>query len=175
MDWNINIKLSTITLDNCTTNDAMIDKIKDKLHLGSLLRDGSLLHMRCCAHILNLIVKDGLEVVKEGIENIRDSMTYWTTTPKRKEKFEETAKQLRIPYTKNLTLDCPTRWNSTYKMLEIAIGYEDIFCRLKQQESQYTCLPSTLQWQFAKNVCGRLKLFNTITELFSSTKHPTTN
>ena len=72
-------------------------------------------------------------------------MAYWTTTPKRKEKFEETAKQLRIPYTKNLALDCPTRWNSTYKMLEIVIGYEDVFCRLKQQESQYTCFPSTLQ------------------------------
>ncbi|KAH1238990.1 Zinc finger BED domain-containing protein RICESLEEPER 2 [Glycine max] len=168
MDWNIDTKLSTITLDNCTTNDAMIDKIKDKLHLGSLLRDGSLLHMRCCAHILNLIVKDGLEVVKEGVENIQDSVAYWTATPKRKEKFEETAKQLRIPYTKNLALDYPTRWNSTYKMLEIAIGYED-------RESQYTCLPSTLQWQFAKDVCGRLKLFNTITELFSSTKHPTAN
>ncbi|KAH1231983.1 Zinc finger BED domain-containing protein RICESLEEPER 3 [Glycine max] len=60
-------------------------------------------------------------------------------------------------------------------MLEIAIGYEDLFCRLKQRESQYTCLPSTLQWQFAKDICGRLKLFNTITELFSSTKHPTAN
>ncbi|KAH1228970.1 Zinc finger BED domain-containing protein RICESLEEPER 2 [Glycine max] len=169
MDWNIDTKLSTITLDNCTTNDAMIDKIKDKLHLGSFLRDGSLLHMRCCAHILNLIVKDGLEVVKEGVENIRDSVAYWTATPKRKEKFEETTKQLRIPYNRNLALDCPTRWNSTYKMLEIAIGYED------QLESQYTCLPSTLQWQFAKDICGRLKLFNTITELFSSTKHPTAN
>ncbi|KAH1242186.1 Zinc finger BED domain-containing protein RICESLEEPER 2 [Glycine max] len=133
----------------------MIDKIKDKLLLGSLLRDGSLLHMRCCAHVLNLIVKDGLEVVKEGVENIQDSVAYWIATPKRKEKFEGTAKQLRIPYTKNLALDYPTRWNSTYKMLEIAIGYKD--------------------WQFAKDVCGRLKLFNTITELFSSTKHPTTN
>ena len=70
----------------------MIDKIKDKLQLGSLLRDRSLLHMRCCAHILNLIVKDGLEVVKKGVEKIRDSVAYWTTTPKRKEKFEETTK-----------------------------------------------------------------------------------
>ena len=69
MDCNIEIKLSTITLDNCTTNDAMIYKIKDKLYLGSLLRDGSLLHMYCCTHILNLIVKDVLEVVK-GVEKI---------------------------------------------------------------------------------------------------------
>ena len=69
--------------------------------------------------------------MKEGVETIWDSEAYWTTTPKRKEKFEETTKQLRIPYTKNLTLYCPTRWNSTYKMLEIAKGYEDVFCRLK--------------------------------------------
>ncbi|KAF1858918.1 hypothetical protein Lal_00000738 [Lupinus albus] len=118
MDWNIDTKISTITLDNCSSNDAMIPKIKDKLRLGNLLRDGSLLHMRCCAHILNLIVKDGLEVVKDGIEKIRDSVAYWNATPKRNEKFEETAKQLRVPYTKKLILDCPTRWNSTYKMLE---------------------------------------------------------
>ncbi|XP_020211813.1 zinc finger BED domain-containing protein RICESLEEPER 2 [Cajanus cajan] len=175
MDWNIDTKLSTITLDNCSTNDAMIEKIKDKLQLSTLLRDGSLFHMRCCAHILNLIVKDGLEVVKDGVEKIRDSVAYWTATPKRKEKFEETTKQLRIPYNKSLGLDCPTRWNSTYKMLEIVISYEDIFSRLKQREAQHTCLPTTLRWQFAKDVCGKLKLFNAITELFSTTKHPTAN
>ncbi|XP_073220714.1 zinc finger BED domain-containing protein RICESLEEPER 2-like [Cicer arietinum] len=127
MDWNIDTKLSTITLDNCNTNDAMIEKIKDKLPLNTLLKDVALLHMRCCAHILNLIVKDGLEVVKDGAERIRYSVAYWTATPKRKEKFEETAKQLRISCTKNLVLDCPTRWNSTYKMLDVAILYEDVF------------------------------------------------
>ncbi|KAH1249433.1 Zinc finger BED domain-containing protein RICESLEEPER 2 [Glycine max] len=51
MDWNIDTKLSTITLDNSSTNDKMVDKIKDKLHLGSLLRDETLLHMCCCAHV----------------------------------------------------------------------------------------------------------------------------
>jgi hypothetical protein len=49
-----------------------------------------------------LIVKDGLEVVKDGIEKIRDSVAFWVTTTKRKEKFELTANQLKIPYTKNL-------------------------------------------------------------------------
>lgn len=175
MDWNIDTKLSTITLDNCSTNDAMIEKIKDKLQLNTLLKDGALLHMRCCAHILNLIVKDGLEVVKDGVERIRDSVAYWTATPKRKEKFEETAKQLRISCTKNLVLDCPTRWNSTYKMLDVAILYEDVFSRLRQRESQYTCLPTSLHWKFAKDICGKLKLFNSITEVFSGTNYPTSN
>ncbi|KAI5440522.1 hypothetical protein KIW84_010125 [Lathyrus oleraceus] len=145
MDWNINTKLSTITLDNCSTNDAVIDKIKEKLHLSTLLRDGYLLHMRCCAHMLNLIVKDGLEVVKDGIEKIRDSVAYWTATPKRKEKFEETAKQLRISCTKSLSLDCLTRWNSTYKMLDIAILYEDVFSRLRLRDTRYTCVPTSSQ------------------------------
>jgi hypothetical protein len=176
MDWNIDTKLSTITLDNCSTNDAMIDKIKAKLKPEKLLRDGDLLHMRCCAHILNLIVKDGLEVVKDGIERIRDSVGFWVATPKRKEKFELTASQLKIPYTKNLVLDCPTRWNSTYKMLEVAILYEDVFKRLAVRVRAYRpCLPTTLQWKFAKDICKKLKIFNSITEVFSGTKYPTSN
>ena len=48
----------------------MIEKIKDKLKLGTLIKEGAFLHMRCCAHILNLIVKDGLGVVKDGVEKI---------------------------------------------------------------------------------------------------------
>lgn len=56
--------------------------------------------MRCVAHILNLIVKDGFDVIKIGVEKVRG-------------KFEETARQLRITSTKKLGLDCATRWNST--------------------------------------------------------------
>ena len=31
MDWNIDKKVSTLTVDNCTTNDVMIDHILDKI------------------------------------------------------------------------------------------------------------------------------------------------
>lgn len=175
MDWNIDSKLSTITLDNCAANDKMIDLVKNKLQLESLIKDGSLLHMRCSAHILNLIVKEGLQVVKDGVEKIRESVGYWNGTPKRHEKFEETARQLKINCTRGLVNDVPTRWNSTFKMLESAIPYKDVFVRLAQREKLYTCLPSNSQWQFAKDVCGCLGLFNDITELVSGTKYPTAN
>ena len=64
--------------------------------------------MCCCAHILNLIVKEGLEVIKESVEKIRESVAFWVATPKRLEKFVETARQLNICCDKKLVLDCKT-------------------------------------------------------------------
>jgi hypothetical protein len=83
--------------------------------------------MRCSAHILNLIVRDGLEVIKNSIEKIRYSVQFWTASAKREEKFEQAAKQLIVAETKKLELDCLTRWNSTYNMLKTAMGYKDVF------------------------------------------------
>lgn len=96
MDWNLDRKLSTLTLDNYSTNDAMIERILKKISPGSLILGGQLFHMRCCAHILNLIVKEGMSLISGAIENIRDSVGYWTTTPKREEKFIETCGQVNI-------------------------------------------------------------------------------
>ncbi|CAN1177665.1 Putative AC9 transposase, partial [Linum perenne] len=40
MDCNVDSKVSTITLDNCSTNDKMIESIKKKLALPLLIKDG---------------------------------------------------------------------------------------------------------------------------------------
>ena len=83
LPFNLFSRLSAITVDNCSTNDSMIGKIKEKLSVDFLLNDGSLLHMRCAAHILNLIVRIGLDVIKHAIDNVRDSVVFWTTSPKK--------------------------------------------------------------------------------------------
>lgn len=80
MDYNIDTKLSTITLNNCSINDKLINKVKDKLHLKNLLRNETLLHIRFYAYILNLIVKDGLEIMKDG------NLIIWKIKPKHIEK-----------------------------------------------------------------------------------------
>ncbi|KAF7123865.1 hypothetical protein RHSIM_Rhsim12G0088800 [Rhododendron simsii] len=72
MDWNIDRKISSKTVDNSSTNDAMIDLLWDKLDSTSLMLGGELFHMRCCAYILNLIVKDGLDVIKVGVSAVLD-------------------------------------------------------------------------------------------------------
>uniref|UniRef100_A0A2N9H0X0 Cyclic nucleotide-binding domain-containing protein n=1 Tax=Fagus sylvatica TaxID=28930 RepID=A0A2N9H0X0_FAGSY len=174
-EWNIDRKLSTVTVDNCTTNDAMLRMLLDKLPISSLMLGGSLLHMRCAAHILNLVVQDGLTLIGDGIEKIRDSVLFWTASPKRRQKFDETARQLRVPCTKELVLDCKTRWNSTYLMLSTALVYKDVFSRLKQRDSSYTSLPNERDWHIAKEICERLELFYNVTEIFSGTTYPTAN
>ena len=50
-DWNVDRKLSSLTVDNCTMNDALINIILGKLSSSSLILIESFFHMRCCAHI----------------------------------------------------------------------------------------------------------------------------
>ncbi|KAL6553200.1 hypothetical protein OROGR_007042 [Orobanche gracilis] len=177
LDWNIDRKLSTITLDNCTTNDSvatMLGLLVNRFSPNTLLLGGKILHMRCAAHILNLIVKDGLEAIRDSIDRIRDSVYYWTT-PKRVEKFEETVRQLHIQHKKKLAQDVKTRWNSTYLMLDTALLYTSVFPRLKQRDPGYRSLPTEHDWVLAREICGRLNFFYLLTEMFSATSRPTAN
>ena len=59
-----------MTVDNYTTNDAMLRMLLDKLPISSLMLGGSLLHMRCVAHILNLVVQDGLTPIGDRRKNL---------------------------------------------------------------------------------------------------------
>jgi hypothetical protein len=153
----------------------MVDIVLDKISPSLLMLDGKVFHMRCCAHILNLVVRDGLEVIKDSIEKIRQSIAFWTASAKREEKFVEAVKQLKNPNTKSLQLDCVTRWNSTYAMLNIALMYKDVFPRLKQRESLYKTMPTEEDWAKTKMIADKLEMFYDATVLFSGTKYPTAN
>ncbi|KAG8369152.1 hypothetical protein BUALT_Bualt15G0121600 [Buddleja alternifolia] len=119
MDCNIDRKVSTITVDNCTTNDAMLRRLLDRLPTKDMLLDGKVLHMHCCAHILNLIVKDGLETISSTIERIRDSVVYWTASPARVEKFEKVARQLN-DMAKDMLEKYEKYWDSCHILMGVA-------------------------------------------------------
>lgn len=76
-DWGIENKITTITLDNASSNDTAIRHLKDSFTLkGNLYFGGKNFHVRCCAYMLNLIVQDGLSVIGSFISNVRDSVKY---------------------------------------------------------------------------------------------------
>ena len=125
----------------------MLEDLLGRLSFASQLLDGELFHMRCCAHILNLIVRDGLEVIAAAIEKIRGCVVYWSASQKREEKFLKMAKTLNVKNVTKLILDCRTRWNSTYLMFQCAFKYKDVFSRLKHE---YKAIPSEEDWALAK-------------------------
>ncbi|GJY97713.1 zinc finger BED domain-containing protein RICESLEEPER 2-like protein [Tanacetum coccineum] len=78
-EWGIKNKVFTITLDNATNNNGLVDSLKDQLSLNdALFCDGQFMHVRCCAHVLNLIVKSGLKVIEESIEKVKLDKTFKT-------------------------------------------------------------------------------------------------
>lgn len=130
--YSLENKISSVVVDNCSTNDAMITVLLDKLESSCLVLNGDFLHMRCSAHILNLIVKDGLKVIDSAISTVRDCVAFWMSTPKRIEKFEEACRVLNVNKPKRVALDVKTRWNSTYLMIESSLPFKDVFNKLKR-------------------------------------------
>ena len=81
-DWNIDLKLS-VTIDNASNNDGMMKLVSDKFQASSVILGGKLLHMHCAAHILNLVVQEGLNVIDDCIEKVRSNVYFWRQSPKR--------------------------------------------------------------------------------------------
>nr|GEX80397.1 zinc finger BED domain-containing protein RICESLEEPER 2-like [Tanacetum cinerariifolium] len=87
------------------------------------------MHIRCAAHVINLIIQDGMKKVDNSIEGIRCAVKWIKKSGTRIEKFNKCAQSARCDSTKSLILDCPTMWNSTYAMLKVAHVYENTFAR----------------------------------------------
>lgn len=81
------------------------------------------MHIMCIAHIVNLIVQDGLKNKDEHVAicHIRGAVRYVKSSPARYNLFLECVDMEKLETNKLLSLDVPTGWNSTYLMLESAI------------------------------------------------------
>jgi hypothetical protein len=59
-DWGIRQKLFIVTVDNASNNTTACQELV-KNNKSELLCEAEHLHVRCCAHILNILVQDGIE------------------------------------------------------------------------------------------------------------------
>ncbi|XP_031276144.1 zinc finger BED domain-containing protein RICESLEEPER 2-like [Pistacia vera] len=174
-EWGIKNKVYTISVDNVSSNDATIQILKRNLAIDNrLLCRERLFHVRCCAHILNLIVQDGLSKIRSIIDDLRDSVAYVKHIESRLIVFSEIVQILRLPNQK-LILDCKTRWNFTFEMLSIAVTFKNIFQRYKEKDPHYNCCPSVEEWVKVEQVCEVLGVFSTITNVISRSEYPTAN
>nr|GMD42501.1 zinc finger BED domain-containing protein RICESLEEPER 2-like [Ipomoea batatas] len=173
-EWSIEEKVWRITVDNASYNDSVVRLLHDSLSFHTNLPlDGKLFHIRCCAHILNILVQDGLSEIKSIIENVRDSVKYISVLPQRLHSFNEICKQLQVP-SKKLILDCCTRWNATFAMLSCALDFKQVFPRYQHRDLNYNCLPSDDDWQRVEEICSLLVHFNEVTQIISDPRNKMT-
>lgn len=72
---------------------------------------------------------DGVKEVTNCIDRVRAAIKYIRNSPARLLIFMEHVEKLKIECKVSLSLDVPTRWNSTYMMLETALKYQLVFGR----------------------------------------------
>ena len=76
---------------------------------GHTLLNREFMHMRCSAHILNLIVSDGLKEIDISIRKIRVAYKFVKSSPNRFVSFKRCAKEVSISTKAMLIVNVPTR------------------------------------------------------------------
>ncbi|KAL4573396.1 hypothetical protein LXL04_020199 [Taraxacum kok-saghyz] len=176
LDWKLEGKLFSMVLDNASVNDAMVRSLRVWLRERSAVPlEGKLFHVRCSAHILNLIVQDGLKVIGEFIHKVRETVKYLKRSPYATQKFNNAKAQLKLTNKKKVKMDCPTRWNSTFLMIQSALEMKETFWRLSQTDQNYKFHPTKEEWKVAQVICNCLEHFYKATNRFSGTSYPTSN
>ena len=118
---------------------------------GINILDREFLHMRCAAHIVNLIVTSGLKEIHDTIVGIRNVFRYIKLSPSRLQKFKACVEKEKIDHKDLVALDVPTRWNSIYLMLESGLKFQNDFDRMEEDDENYL-------GYFAKDEHGRKKV-----------------
>ena len=108
IDYGIKEKMFTITLDNAGNNKTACDLLQES-GKADLLFGGQHLLVRCCAHILNLLVQDAINVANSVIEIIRDLVRHINSSPSRIQAFNEIVERECFPTKAGLVLDVPHR------------------------------------------------------------------
>ena len=179
-EWGLT-RVMCITVDNASSNDTAIQQLKKRLlKKNAFVMGGEAFHIRCFAHVLQLIVKDGVKFAHDSIEKVRAIVKYVKGSPQRLDLFKKCCELTNVNYKSSLQLDCPTRWNSTYLMLEVAINYQKAFERLEDIDSKFLIefgdeLPNEHDWNNARNLTRFLKRFYDVTCKVSGSLYCTSN
>jgi hypothetical protein len=181
LEWGLE-KVMCVTVDNASSNDSGVTHLRRQLNNAKTsIAEGKYLHMRCAAHIVNLIVQDGLKEVDISIKRVRAAVRYIKNSTSRLAKFKELAEEEKVDSKAFLNLDICTRWNSTYLMLKAAITYDKVFMRYFDEDPCYTIdlleqrggpgYPDEADWENSKKMAEFLCHFFDLTERLSIREH----
>ncbi|XP_077219054.1 zinc finger BED domain-containing protein RICESLEEPER 1-like [Tasmannia lanceolata] len=186
LDWGID-KVFTVTVDNASSNDVAVGYLKRRLvNWGSSILQGNFLHVRCVAHIINLVVCEGLKEVEIAVDRVRTAVRYVRSSPARLKLFKECIENERIQSKSLLCLDVSTRWNSTYLMLKAAEKFEKAFDKFEVEDPFYSSeldsgdvdgirKPDHEDWEKVRRMATLLQNFYELTVRVSGSLYVTSN
>ena len=109
LEWGL-MNIFSVTVDNASSNDTSIAYFKKKLLTWGVRSVRSkYVHMRCFAHILNLVVNESLKDVNLAIKRVREAVRYVRNYPARLRKFREYSDLVGVECKSSLSLDVSTR------------------------------------------------------------------
>ncbi|XP_051184587.1 zinc finger BED domain-containing protein RICESLEEPER 2 [Lolium perenne] len=177
LDWGIE-NVTTITMEDASSNDMAIEYIRTALkNRGASILQGRYLHMRCSAHIVNLVVQDCLEAISPSVSRIRDAVKYVKSSTSRMSAFNKCVQYSKVDSSELLCLDVCTRWNSTYVMLDRAERFEEAFESFLLKDPDYKTelgegngVPQHTDWMHARKFTKFLKHLYRLTCSVSETE-----
>ena len=179
-EWGLS-KVMCITVDNASSNDTAVQQLKKRLiKKNAFVLGGEAFHVICFAHILQLIVRDGIEHAQSSIKRFRNVVRYVRGSPQRYDQFKKCCELANTKSKASVQLDCPTRWNSTYLMLDAALSHQKGFDRLEDVDEKYVIefgdeLPTEFDWASVRNLTKFLKRFYDTTCKMSGSLYCTSN
>ncbi|KAM0855457.1 hypothetical protein ACQ4PT_049764 [Festuca glaucescens] len=169
-------KVISITLDNASNNDVVVKDLKAKFTFWRCKQfEEVYFHVRCCAHIVNLVVQDGTSCMTSLITNLRETVKYFKKSTSRLHKFVEICRGLALTIGSHLTLDVCTRWISTYKMIATGRPYREALKDYAKSDLNYKWEPTSDEWNMYELIEPIHFAFAQVTTAFSAQAYPTTN
>ncbi|XP_022152189.1 zinc finger BED domain-containing protein RICESLEEPER 2-like isoform X2 [Momordica charantia] len=172
--WSIK-NILTLTVDNAPSNDTAISYLVDRFKNGLVL-DGNFVNVRCCAHILKLIVCDVMEDFHELISKVRNAVRFVRSSPTRYRSFEKCIEEENLS-NNFVCLDVPTQWDNTYVMLESAEKFEKAFERLGIHDTTFLNedIPASGDWEVIRTLVQFISLFYKASLRLSGSVHVLSN
>lgn len=128
-DFGIESRIFALTTDNAKNITKGVKLLTTELHSKC---GRQIYSIRCGAHVLNLTVQEGLKSMfsleeddngdnpSSALTNLRLCINAIRRSPRTIHQLQEICQNLNMKYY-NLPNDCPTRWSSTYHMIDRAI------------------------------------------------------
>ena len=174
--WNLKNKVNSFTLDNASMNDKIMEELELMLNNNGISFKKEDSHFRCLCHVLNIAVQESMEFQINTVSKVRTFFSKIKNSPKKMEQFKEKCRLSGDKFTKP-QVDTPTRWSSTYNMLNNAFNMKNsinIYLNDSNQDVDLIeCKLTNDDWSEIEELLFLYKKFADINYYLESESYPT--